>query len=86
MPIRYPVSLYDSNGIVVCHQKSLNGELCSLAESTIETILKAKVLYAPDPSTAAGAQAVNRSAISALTFLLYDIILTTDDEVKLMWP
>ncbi|KAK1231777.1 hypothetical protein PQX77_005099 [Marasmius sp. AFHP31] len=36
--------------------------------------------------TAAGAQAVNRSSVAALAFLLYDICLTFDDEVELFWP
>ncbi|KAJ8079888.1 hypothetical protein PM082_016713 [Marasmius tenuissimus] len=36
--------------------------------------------------TAAGAQAVNRSSVASLAFLLYDICLTFDVEVELFWP
>ncbi|KAL0577001.1 hypothetical protein V5O48_004983 [Marasmius crinis-equi] len=36
--------------------------------------------------TAEGAQAVNRSSVAALAFLLYDICLTFDEEVNLFWP
>jgi len=46
-------------------------------------------LYSPyisSPNAAAGAQAVNRSSIAALAFLVWDILITTDEEVKLMWP
>jgi len=35
---------------------------------------------------AAGAQAVNRSSVAALTFLAYDIIITIQEEVEFMWP
>ncbi|KAF8160763.1 hypothetical protein B0H34DRAFT_351024 [Crassisporium funariophilum] len=37
-------------------------------------------------NAAAGAQAVNRSSVSSLAFLVWDILITTDDEVKLIWP
>jgi len=46
-------------------------------------------LYSPyltSPSTAAAAQAVNRSSVAALAFLVWDILITTDEEVKLIWP
>ncbi|KAF8813837.1 hypothetical protein BYT27DRAFT_7180605 [Phlegmacium glaucopus] len=46
-------------------------------------------LYSPyiaSASIAAGAQAVNRSSAAALAFLIWDILITTDEEVKLMWP
>lgn len=35
---------------------------------------------------AEGAQAVNRSCVAALAFLVYDILITTDKEVDLIWP
>ncbi|KAF8904436.1 hypothetical protein CPB84DRAFT_673932 [Gymnopilus junonius] len=43
--------------------------------------------YSPYRSegVAAGAQAVNRSSVAALTFLLWDILITMDDEVKYIW-
>ncbi|KDQ55170.1 hypothetical protein JAAARDRAFT_37700 [Jaapia argillacea MUCL 33604] len=34
---------------------------------------------------AEGLQAVNRSSVAALVFLFYDIVLTFDDEVNLIW-
>lgn len=46
-------------------------------------------LYSPyitSASVAAGAQAVNRSSIAALAFLVWDILITTDEEVRLIWP
>jgi len=44
-------------------------------------------LYSPysSPSVALAAQAVNRSSIAALAFLLWDILITTDEEAKLIW-
>ncbi|CAA7261727.1 unnamed protein product [Cyclocybe aegerita] len=44
-------------------------------------------IYGPftDPDTAAGAQAVNSSSVAALAFLVWDILITTDDEIKLIW-
>ncbi|KAH9485099.1 hypothetical protein JR316_0002006 [Psilocybe cubensis] len=35
---------------------------------------------------AAGAQAVNRSSVAALTFFVWDILITLDDEIDLIWP
>ncbi|PPQ87463.1 hypothetical protein CVT25_008199 [Psilocybe cyanescens] len=45
-------------------------------------------LYSPyhSENTAQAAQAVNRSSVAALTFLVWDILITMDDEVKLIWP
>ncbi|KAF8200642.1 hypothetical protein BJ912DRAFT_573630 [Pholiota molesta] len=45
-------------------------------------------LYSPfrSENVAAGAQAVNRSSVAALAFLVWDILITTDDEVKYIWP
>lgn len=45
-------------------------------------------LYFPFHSAdgAAGAQAVNRSSVAALAFLVWDILITVDDEVNLIWP
>ncbi|KAJ3514113.1 hypothetical protein NLJ89_g2564 [Agrocybe chaxingu] len=45
-------------------------------------------IYGPftNPDAAAGAQAVNRSSVAALAFLVWDILITTDDEIKLIWP
>ncbi|KAH9485097.1 hypothetical protein JR316_0002004 [Psilocybe cubensis] len=52
-------------------------------------------LYSPYSSAdiARGAQAVNRSSVAALTFLVWDVLITMDDEacsneslVKLIWP
>ncbi|KAG7087920.1 hypothetical protein E1B28_011968 [Marasmius oreades] len=54
-----------------------------------EVVLQALPDELPLPSaveTAAGAQAVNRSAVAALAFLFYDICLTFDEEVELFWP
>ncbi|TFK65252.1 hypothetical protein BDN72DRAFT_962655 [Pluteus cervinus] len=34
---------------------------------------------------AAGAQAVNRSSVASTAFLLWDILITFDDEVKVIW-
>ncbi|KAF5322483.1 hypothetical protein D9619_001549 [Psilocybe cf. subviscida] len=44
-------------------------------------------LYSPYASEAIaiGAQAVNRSSVASLTFLVWDILITFDDEVKHMW-
>jgi len=42
--------------------------------------------YIPSPSVAAAAQAVNRSSIAALAFLVWDILITTDEEIKFVWP
>ncbi|KAE9410400.1 hypothetical protein BT96DRAFT_374770 [Gymnopus androsaceus JB14] len=35
---------------------------------------------------ATGAQAVNRSSVAALAFLVYDIIITVQEEVDFIWP
>ncbi|KAF9529227.1 hypothetical protein CPB83DRAFT_852894 [Crepidotus variabilis] len=45
-------------------------------------------IYGPfkDPNFAAGAQAVNRSSVAALAFLVWDILITFDDEVEYIWP
>jgi len=46
-------------------------------------------LYSPyitSPSVAASAQVVNRGSIAALAFLVWDILITTDEEVKFVWP
>ncbi|KJA27900.1 hypothetical protein HYPSUDRAFT_884936 [Hypholoma sublateritium FD-334 SS-4] len=45
-------------------------------------------LFSPFSSkdVAAGAQAVNRSSVAALAFLVWDILITTDDEIKYIWP
>ncbi|KAF9482189.1 hypothetical protein BDN70DRAFT_875495 [Pholiota conissans] len=45
-------------------------------------------LFSPfrSESIAAGAQAVNRSSVAALAFLVWDILITTGDEVKYIWP
>ncbi|KAL0955992.1 hypothetical protein HGRIS_002169 [Hohenbuehelia grisea] len=48
------------------------------------------VVYLADPiptpvEAAAGAQAVNRSSVAALCFLVWDICITMQDEVQLMW-
>lgn len=54
-----------------------------------ESGVGAEPLYSPyitSPSTAAAAQAVNRSSIAALAFLVWDILITTDEEVRLIWP
>ncbi|PPQ98796.1 hypothetical protein CVT24_003354 [Panaeolus cyanescens] len=50
--------------------------------STNETI------YSPYGSagSAAGAEVVNRSSVAALAFLLWDILITMEDEVNLIWP
>ncbi|KAF9452727.1 hypothetical protein P691DRAFT_803449 [Macrolepiota fuliginosa MF-IS2] len=51
-------------------------------------ILTTTIVYGPfhTPSEAAGAQAVNRSSIAALAFLVWDILITFDDEVNYIWP
>ncbi|TFK44353.1 hypothetical protein BDQ12DRAFT_672835 [Crucibulum laeve] len=43
--------------------------------------------YVPyaNAQSAAGAQVVNRSSVASLSFLVWDIIITFDDEVKLIW-
>ncbi|EIN06716.1 hypothetical protein PUNSTDRAFT_145229 [Punctularia strigosozonata HHB-11173 SS5] len=38
-----------------------------------------------EAADSAGAQAVNRSALAALVFLVWDILITMDDEIKFMW-
>ncbi|KDR83092.1 hypothetical protein GALMADRAFT_238909 [Galerina marginata CBS 339.88] len=45
-------------------------------------------LYSPwsSPTIATGAQASNRSSVAALTFLVWDMLITFDDEVRLIWP
>ncbi|EIN06717.1 hypothetical protein PUNSTDRAFT_145230 [Punctularia strigosozonata HHB-11173 SS5] len=61
----------------------------STSSTPQHTILKRTLnilLVVPDPATAAGAQAVNRSSVASLAFLVWDILITTDDEVRLMWP
>ncbi|KAJ7125049.1 hypothetical protein C8R44DRAFT_130026 [Mycena epipterygia] len=40
----------------------------------------------PDVAKAFATQLVYRSSLGALTFLLYDICITMDDEVKFVWP
>ncbi|KAF9256378.1 hypothetical protein L218DRAFT_216911 [Marasmius fiardii PR-910] len=35
---------------------------------------------------AEGAQAVNQSSVAALAFLVYDVLITIDEEVNLIWP
>ncbi|KAF8647826.1 hypothetical protein AX16_006528 [Volvariella volvacea WC 439] len=39
-----------------------------------------------DPNILASAQAVNRSSVASLAFLVWDIIITFDEEVKVIWP
>lgn len=45
-------------------------------------------IYGPfhTPSEAAGAQVVNRSSLAALAFLVWDLMITVDDEVRYIWP
>ncbi|KAJ7928484.1 hypothetical protein B0H13DRAFT_984361 [Mycena leptocephala] len=40
----------------------------------------------PDIDKALGTQVVYRSSLAALTFLIYDILITMDDEVRFVWP
>ncbi|KAK7054450.1 hypothetical protein VNI00_003648 [Paramarasmius palmivorus] len=50
-----------------------------------DSVIRAAPIPTPE-EVAAGSQAVNRSSVAALAFLLYDICLTFEDEVDLFWP
>lgn len=64
------------------------GWLLTSATTSAPAASLTPIIYGPFRTTpeASGAQAVNRSSIAALAFLVWDILITFDDEVKYIWP